>query len=250
MTRTLCSQKIDPTILETVVASRLIPLDNGESAVRPIGVGEVVRRVCGKSWRSDGRQKRMCSKQAAHSSCVRDYGLEARLQYTLCMLYLKQMPLMVYFSLMLQMLWKNLTKQLHYIISTFYALWSQSTLSIPTDSIYASSIQPFITSIQSSSVSVKQCWFADDASGAGSTTEIKKRWDVLSTLGPDFEYFPNDKKCWIISKKAREESVREAFKETSIKCNSPRAETLGGAFFLPAFLDTGLPTRNRHERDS
>lgn len=104
MTRTLRSQKIDPTILEPVVASRLIPLDNGESAVRPIGVGEVVRRVCGKSWRSDGRQKRMCSKQSAHSSCVRDYGLEARLQYTLCMLYLKQMPLMVYFSLMLQML--------------------------------------------------------------------------------------------------------------------------------------------------
>ena len=54
--------------------------------------------------------------------------------------------------------------------------------------------------------------------------------------------FPNDKKCLIISKKAREESVREAFKETSIKCNSPRAETLGGAFLLPAFLDTGLPT--------
>ena len=97
---------------------------------------------------------------------------------------------------------------------------------------------------------MKQCWFADDASGAGSITEIKKRWDVLNTLGPDFEYFPNDRKCWIISKKAREESVREAFKETSIKFNSPRAETLGGAFFLIAFLDTGLPTRNRHERDS
>ena len=37
--------------------------------------------------------------------------------------------------------------------------------------------------------SVKQCWFADDASGAGSITEIKKWWDVLSTLGPDFGYF-------------------------------------------------------------
>ena len=31
--------------------------------------------------------------------------------------------------------------------------------------------------------SVKQCWFADDGSGAGSTTESKKWWDVLSTLG-------------------------------------------------------------------
>ena len=38
--------------------------------------------------------------------------------------------------------------------------------------------------------SVKQCWFEDDASGAGSITEIKKWWDILSTLGPDFWYIP------------------------------------------------------------
>ena len=37
--------------------------------------------------------------------------------------------------------------------------------------LYALSIQPLITSLQSSS-SVKQCWFADDASGAGSITEL------------------------------------------------------------------------------
>ena len=36
------------------------------------------------------------------------------------------------------------------------------------------------------------------------------------TLGPDFGYFPNDKKCWIIAKPVKEESVREVFKETSI----------------------------------
>ena len=80
--------------------------------------------------------------------------------------------------------------------------------------LYALSIQPLITSLQVAS-SVKQCWFADDASGAGSITEIKKWWDVLSTLGPDFGYFPNNK-CWIITKPAKEENVREVFKETSI----------------------------------
>ena len=37
-----------PTNIEPLVASRLIPLDKGEDAVRPIGVGEVIRRVCGK----------------------------------------------------------------------------------------------------------------------------------------------------------------------------------------------------------
>ena len=55
--------------------------------------------------------------------------------------------------------------------------------------------------------STKQCWFADDACGAGSMLEIKKWWDALNTLGPDFGYFPNAKKCWIISKADKKASV-------------------------------------------
>ena len=48
MIRTLCTQYIDPSTIASLVASRLIPLDKGEGAVRPIGVGEVIRRICGK----------------------------------------------------------------------------------------------------------------------------------------------------------------------------------------------------------
>ena len=48
MTRTLFTQYIDPMTIEPLVANRLIPLDKGEGAVRPIGVGEVLRRVFGK----------------------------------------------------------------------------------------------------------------------------------------------------------------------------------------------------------
>ena len=43
MTRTLCTQYIDPMTIEPLVANRLTPLDKGEGAVRPIGVGEVLR---------------------------------------------------------------------------------------------------------------------------------------------------------------------------------------------------------------
>ena len=34
--------------LEAILANRLIPLDKGEGGVRPIGVGEVLRRIMGK----------------------------------------------------------------------------------------------------------------------------------------------------------------------------------------------------------
>ncbi|PFX13876.1 Fibrillin-1, partial [Stylophora pistillata] len=48
MAKTLCTQYIDPSTIVPLVLSRLIPLDKGENAVRPIGVGEVIRRICGK----------------------------------------------------------------------------------------------------------------------------------------------------------------------------------------------------------
>lgn len=38
--------------------------------------------------------------------------------------------------------------------------------------LYALSIQPLITSLQGA-CKIKQCWFADDASGAGPVAEIK-----------------------------------------------------------------------------
>ena len=81
--------------------------------------------------------------------------------------------------------------------------------------LYALSIQQLITSLQAMS-DVKQCWFADDASGAGTMSEIKQWWNGLNTFGPDIGYFPNAKKCWIIAKPEKKALVREAFEDTVI----------------------------------
>ena len=57
--------------------------------------------------------------------------------------------------------------------------------------LYVPNIWPLITSLQVVSTA-KQYSFADDAGGIGSSTDIKRWWDTLSTLGPDFGFFPND----------------------------------------------------------
>ena len=49
MARNLCTEYVDPSSIEALVASRIIPLDKGGCGVRPIGVGEVARRVISKS---------------------------------------------------------------------------------------------------------------------------------------------------------------------------------------------------------
>ena len=48
MTKILCTQYIDPSTIEPLTESRLIPLNRRKGAVRPIGVGEVIRRIIGE----------------------------------------------------------------------------------------------------------------------------------------------------------------------------------------------------------
>ncbi|KAL9977636.1 hypothetical protein ACROYT_G015065 [Oculina patagonica] len=48
LARRLCTEYVDPISIEAVLSNRLIPLDKGEGAVRPICVGEVLRRIIGK----------------------------------------------------------------------------------------------------------------------------------------------------------------------------------------------------------
>ena len=81
--------------------------------------------------------------------------------------------------------------------------------------LYAISLQPLITRLHITS-STKQCWFADDASGAGTAIQLKKWWDTLIEDGPEYGYHHKDDKCWLITKPEKEEIIREIFKETEI----------------------------------
>ena len=50
LTRRMCTEQVDSAAISTFTAGRLIPLskDSGEG-IRPIGIGEVLRRVVGKA---------------------------------------------------------------------------------------------------------------------------------------------------------------------------------------------------------
>ena len=51
MTRVLCTQSLEnrTSTLEAYLACRLIPLEKQPSGIRPIGIGEVLRRIIGKA---------------------------------------------------------------------------------------------------------------------------------------------------------------------------------------------------------
>ena len=94
--------------------------------------------------------------------------------------------------------------------------------------IYASSLQPLITHLGISS-DTKQCWYADDASGSGSLEAIKQWWDELTEAGPNLGYYPNTKKCWLITKPEKVEDARVIFEGTAIIISTQGQRHLGAA---------------------
>ena len=120
MTRTLCTTYIDSATIEPLVARRLIPLDKGEGAVRPIGVGEVIRRIIGKCVMNVSKGDVVEASGSLHLWAGQRPA--ARLLYMLFMPYLKQMTRTWYCSSMLLMHSMHLTEQLHCITSGFSAL--------------------------------------------------------------------------------------------------------------------------------
>ena len=253
MTKILCTQYIDPSTIEPLIASRLIPLDKGEGAVRPIGVGEVLRRIIGKCVMNIAKKDVVEVSGSLQLFAGQKSGSEAAIHamHTLFETDETDGVLLIdasnaFNALNRQAALHNIRVQCPiiatYAINTYrlsarlFIIGGQEILSAEGTTqgdplamgLYALSIQPLITSLQGA-CKIKQCWFADDASGADPVAEVKRWWDTLSAIGPDFGYYPNGKKCWIITKPDGEIIVKEAFKGTAINVTVQGQRHLGAA---------------------
>ena len=103
-------------------------------------------------------------------------------------------------------------------------------------SLYAVSLQPLIAQLQTSS-SDKQCWFADDATTSGTLENVMRWWDKLSSSGPALGYFPNTKKCWLITKPEKEEEARAFFAVTAINVTMEGYKHLGAALGSRSYFE-------------
>ena len=82
LTRRLCTAFVDQLTIEPFVASRLIPLDKGNGEVRPIGVGEVIRRIIGKCVTRVAKQDGINASGSCKYAPVR--RVSGKLQYMPC----------------------------------------------------------------------------------------------------------------------------------------------------------------------
>ena len=261
MTRRLCTEYVDPVGVEAIFANQLIPLDKGEGAVRPIGVGEVIRRVMGKCvmqvTKSDvidaSGSLQMC---AGHKS-----GSEAAIHAMRNIFDADTTDAVLLVDASNAFNSLNRAAALHniqvlcpslatYVINTyrrparlFIAGGEEVTSAEGTTqgdpiamSLYAPSLQPLITQLHVST-EAKQCWFADDATGAGLLQDVRIWWYEFSDNGPALGYFPKAEKCWLAVKPDRKQAVMKMFRDTSINTAIDGHSHLGAALGSRPFLD-------------
>ena len=222
--RIICTSNIHPDDLSAFVSCRLIPL-NKNAGVRPIGVGEVPRRIIAKAVLSLFHPEiqdaagplQVCAGQdggceaAVHA--MRQFFAEEEVQGALlvdasnafntinrhaALLNIKSICPSLY-----QILLNTYRAPIRCIISGDGEITSSegTTQGDPLAmAMYALAVRPLIGKLKSDAPRVKQVWYADDATGAGTCDDLKKWWDSLQVHGARYGYHPNAAKTNLVMK--------------------------------------------------
>ena len=214
------------------MACSLIPL-NKNPGVRPIGVGEVLRRIIGKaiSWTL---KEEFCETAGPLQTCAgHSAGAEAAI-HSMKEIFFEQgsdAVLLIDASNAFNCMNRKVamhniqitcTKAATYIINTYRhpsrlfisgggEIESQEgttqgdPLAMPW---YSCNTGILINQLGIQVKEVKQVWLADDSAAGGTITNIFKWFNYLSEEGKKFGYHVNGKKSWLIVK--NEEKVNEA----------------------------------------
>ena len=221
--------------MQELTAGRLIPLDkgldkDGNIGIRPIGIGETLRRIIGKSvmsaFKADLQKAGGCLQTCSGTKS----GIEAAIHATHeawknpsteCVL---QVDADNAFNRLNRKVALHNVRQLCPSIHTFllnhYQRAAHMTMTDSTQQetllsdegctqgdpaampFYSVGVRPLIDHLAASTNAdlCKQAWYADDSSAAGKLAEVVIWWQQLNELGPKFGYFPKASKSVLILK--------------------------------------------------
>ena len=257
--RRISSCFVDPKGLSALVACRLIALDKCPG-VRPIGIGETARRIIGKAIVvaiSDDIQDAAGPLQvcAGHLS-----GCEAAVHAMRKVFEAPDTDAVIlvdasnaFNSLNRQAALRNiyqLCPALSKVLTNTYredvqlfidgeVLLSQegTTQGDPLAmAMYTIAITPLIHRLEDRVN--KQVWFADDATAGGNLARLKTWWDRISEIGPDYGYYPNPTKTWLIVKDSNLEEATTLFQGTGVSITAEGKRNLGAAIGTNSFVES------------
>ena len=257
--RRICTTLVDPSGLKAFVACRLVALDKCPG-VRPIGIGEVARRIIGKAIArvlSHEIQEatgplQTCSghlsgcEAAVHAmyQVFEDSDAEGVIlvDATNAFNCLNRQNALINIKNLCPALLKVLINTYRQHIPLF--IDGESILSKEgvtqgdplAMAMYAVAVTPLIYRLTEEKL--KQVWFADDASAAGKLAGLKSWWNNMTRIGPEYGYFPNSSKTWLIVKEEHLGEAKQIFHETGVKISHGGKSHLGSAIGSRPFVES------------
>ena len=265
LTRRLCTSFVDHKGLSAFLACRLIALDKCPG-VRPIGICETARRIISKAIlyaiRDDiqdaAGSRQLCAGQIA--------GIEAAVHFMRKSFHSEgtEAVLLVDASNAFNSL--NRDAALHNIrhicpslatvlINTYRGaselFVGGSTLSSEEGTtqgdplampMYAMATIPLINQL-GEIADVKQAWYADDATAAGSLQSTRRWWNHLVSVGPAFGYYANASKTWLITKEEHLDRAKTIFQGTQVNITTQGRPHLGAALGSKEFVEQFVSDR-------
>ena len=252
LVRRICSVDVKDSSLAPLLASRLVPL-NKNPGLRPIGVGEVLRRIMGKVVMAAFSEDVVRGSSDAQI-CGRSSGSEGAVHAMRRMYANERTEAVILVDA--TNAFNNINREalIHNIkhvcpeIATYVTncyssparLFVIGGLEIKSQegttqgdplgmAIYALGVTPMlnILLIGIGNDHNRMVAFADDITAAGSLDALKKWWDHLLKIGPSYGYYPQPTKSWLIVKPDQLEQAREKFAGTEINITSDGERHLG-----------------------
>ena len=245
--RRLCTCYVDPKSISALTACRLMAL-NKNPGVRPIGIGETVRRILAKAilsiTKGDVQEAvgtiQLCAGQLA--------GIEAGVHATRVLFEdeCSEAALLVdatnaFNSLNRKTALQNVQRICPSIATTLINTYREPAelfmdgnillsregttqgdpLAMP---MYAIAMVPLIKALESK---VHQTWYADDATGVGKLSNVHTWWDEISVIGPRHGYYANAAKTWLVTTEEHYSAARITFAGTDVNITKEGRPHLG-----------------------
>ena len=225
----IATEIVDPKTLESYTACRLLSLNKSpgeeEIQIRPIGVGEVLRRIIGKTISWALNEEIQEAGGALQVSTGLKGGAEAAIHGMKNIFELECTEAVILVDA--ENAFNKLNRQvaLHNIqflcpnfatvlintyrlparlflvgggeISSTEGTTQGDTLAMP---FYGISMRPLINKLDHQRTQIHQVWLADDATGAGSLNNLKIWWKLVEEEGKKFGYVVKPSKSWLILK--------------------------------------------------
>ena len=249
LAKKLCTSFIDPQTIEAYNASRLIPL-NKCPGVRPIGIGEVLRRIIAKVIMKVVKPE-LQEVVGSLQLCVGQIsGLEAAI-HSLTAIYedsntdaillidasnafntLNRQAALLNCEVLcptLAPILINTYREPPLLFTDGECMLSKegTTQGDPLAmAMYAIGTLPLIKRLGSI---VKQIWYADDSAAGSTLDNLKSWWLKLNEIGPQYGYYINPKKSVLLVKESKLDEAKVIFEDQGVCIQSEGTRYLGGA---------------------